>query len=160
MHSVKFALIPAGSVRFSTSPTTLVFPVEDLGGLQLQGKALHGPLEEQPIFSKSAAARRGMRCALLACRVPVELVSPSWSNKLVEDLAGRLRRASTARRAAAACSGSLTNWRAAETDSIPAPAKPQAPSLTSVGASLWMLGAAVERRKERTDNPSRRTKSR
>ena len=128
----------------STSPTTLVFPVEDLGGLQLQGKALHGPLEQQPIFSKSAAARRGMRCALLACRVPVELVSPSWSNKLVEDLAGRLRRASTARRAAAACSGSLTNWRAAETDSIPAPAKPQAPSLTSVSASLWMLGAAVE----------------
>ena len=128
----------------STSPTTLVFPVEDLGGLQLQGKALHGPLEQQPIFSKSAAARRGMRCALLACRVPVELVSPSWSNKLVEDLAGRLRRASTARRAAAACSGSLTNWRVAETHSIPAPAKPQAPSLTSVGASRWMLGAAVE----------------
>ena len=128
----------------STSPTTLVFPVEDLGGLQLQGKALHGPLEQQPIFSKSAAARQRMRCALLACRVPVELVSPSRSNKLVEDLAGRLRRASTARRAAAACSGSETNWRAAEADSIPAPAKPQAPSLTSVSASLWMLGAAVE----------------
>ena len=90
----------------STSPTTLVFPVEDLGGLCHQGKALHGTLEQQPISSKSAAARRGMRCALLACRVPVELVSPSWSNKLVEDLAGRLRRASTARRAAAACSGS------------------------------------------------------
>ena len=63
-------------------------------------------VEQQPIFSKSAAARQGARCALLACRVPVELVSPSWSNKLVKDLAGRLRRASTARRTAAACSGS------------------------------------------------------
>ena len=97
MNSVIIRIIPAGSVRFSTSPTTLVFPVEDLGGLQLQGKALHGPLEQQPIFSKSAAARRGMRCALLACRVPVELVSPSWSNKLVEDLAGRLRPTAAAR---------------------------------------------------------------
>ena len=135
----------------STSPTTLVFPVEDLGGLQLQGKAPPWPLEQQPFFSKSAAARRRARCALLACKVPVELVSPSWSNKLVEDLAGRLRRACTARRAAAACSGSLTNWRAAEADSIPAPAKPQAPSLTNVGASLWMLGAARGRRKERTN---------
>ena len=38
----------------------------------------------------------------------------------------------------------LALWRAAETDSIPAPAKPQAPSLTSVSASRWMLGAAVE----------------
>ena len=40
--------------------------------------------------------------------------------------------------------GKLVGGRAAEADSIPAPAKPQAPSLTSVGASLWMLGAAVE----------------
>ena len=32
----------------STSPTTLVFPVEDLGGLQLQGKALHGPRRAGP----------------------------------------------------------------------------------------------------------------
>ena len=63
-------------------------------------------LSSSPFFSKSAAARRGARCALLACKVPVELVSPSWSNKLVEDLAGWLRRASTARRAVAACSGS------------------------------------------------------
>ena len=69
----------------STSPTTLVFPVEDLGGLQFQGKALHGPLEQQPIFSKSAAARRGIRCALLACRVPVELVSPSWQAHRIPD---------------------------------------------------------------------------
>ena len=81
----------------STSPTTLVFPVEDLGGLQLQGKALHGPLEQQPIFSKSAAARRGMRCALLTCEVPVELVTPNRSNKLVEDSAGRLRPTAAAR---------------------------------------------------------------
>ena len=37
------------------------------------------------IFSKSAAARRGMRCALLTCEVPVELVTPnrtSWSRTL------------------------------------------------------------------------------
>ena len=47
-----------------------------------------------------------MLYAVLAGAGLVELVSPSWSNKLVEDLAGRLRRASTARRAAAACSGS------------------------------------------------------
>ena len=86
-----YALYKGAGMLNSTSPTTLVFPVEDLGGLQLQGKALHGPLEEQPIFSKSAAARRGARCALLACKAPVELVSPSWSNKLVEDSAGRLR---------------------------------------------------------------------
>ena len=40
-----------------------------------------GPL----FFSKSAAARRGMRCALLTCEVPVELVTPnrtSWSRTL------------------------------------------------------------------------------
>ena len=101
-------------------------------------------VRSSPFFLKAPLRGEGMRCALLACRVPVELVSPSWSNKLVEDLAGRLRRASTTRRAAAACSGSETHWRAAEADSIPAPAQPQAPSLTSVGVSLWMLGAAVE----------------
>ena len=48
-------------------------------------------------FSKSAAARRGMRCALLTCEVPVELVTPNWSNKLVEDSAGRLRPTAAAR---------------------------------------------------------------
>ena len=49
------------------------------------------------IFSKSAAARRGMRCALLTCEVPVELVTPNRSNKLVEDSAGRLRPTAAAR---------------------------------------------------------------
>ena len=48
-------------------------------------------------FSKSAAARRGMRCALLTCEVPVELVTPNRSNKLVEDSAGRLRPTAAAR---------------------------------------------------------------
>ena len=37
-------------------------------------KSAPWPLEQQPIFSKSAAARQGARCALLACRVPVELL--------------------------------------------------------------------------------------
>ena len=32
-----------------------------------------------------------MRCALLTCEVPVELVTPNRSNQLVEDSAGRLR---------------------------------------------------------------------
>ena len=43
------------------------------------------PQEKAAIFSKSAAARRGMRCALLTCEVPVELVTPnrtSWSRAL------------------------------------------------------------------------------
>ena len=53
----------------STSPTTLVFPVEDLGGLQLQGKALHGPLEQQPIFLKAPLRGEGCaaRCLLAEC---------------------------------------------------------------------------------------------
>ena len=48
-----------------------------------------GPIEragpKAANFSKSAAARRGMRCALLTCEVPVELVTPnrtSWSRTL------------------------------------------------------------------------------
>ena len=49
------------------------------------------------LFSKSAAARRGMRCALLTCEVPVELMTPNRSNKLVEDSAGRLRPTAAAR---------------------------------------------------------------
>ena len=38
-----------------------------------------------------------MRCALLTCEVPVELVTPNRSNKLVEDSAGRLRPTAAAR---------------------------------------------------------------
>ena len=60
-------------------------------------KSAPWPLEQQPIFSKSAAARRRARCALLPCLVPVELVTPNRSNKLVEDSAGRLRPTAAAR---------------------------------------------------------------
>ena len=38
-----------------------------------------------------------MRCALLTCEVPVRLVTPNRSNKLVEDSAGRLRPTAAAR---------------------------------------------------------------
>ena len=39
------------------------------------------PQDQKPLFfSKSAAARRGMRRALLTCEVPVELVTPNRSN--------------------------------------------------------------------------------
>ena len=38
-----------------------------------------------------------MRCALLTCEVPVELMTPNRSNKLVEDSAGRLRPTAAAR---------------------------------------------------------------
>ena len=38
-----------------------------------------------------------MRGALLTCEVPVELVTPNRSNKLVEDSAGRLRPTAAAR---------------------------------------------------------------
>ena len=56
------------------------------------------PQDQKPLFfSKSAAARQGMRGALLTCEVPVELVTPNRSNKLVEDSAGRLRPTAAAR---------------------------------------------------------------
>ena len=53
----------------STSPTTLVFPVEDLGGLQLQGKALHGLLSSSPFFLKAPLRGEGCaaRCLLAEC---------------------------------------------------------------------------------------------
>ena len=53
----------------STSPTTLVFPVEDLGGLQLQGKALHGLLSSSPFFLKAPLRGEGRaaRCLLAKC---------------------------------------------------------------------------------------------
>ena len=56
------------------------------------------PQDQKPLFFlKSTTARQGMRCALLTCEVPVELVTPNRSNKLVEDSAGRLRPTAAAR---------------------------------------------------------------
>ena len=142
----------------STSPTTLVFPVEDLGGLQLQGKALHGLLSSSPFFLKAPLRGEGRaaRCLLAECLWSScrQAGRTSWSRTLqagcgVHPLPGGRQQLAQ---------GARPNWRAAETDSIPAPAKPQAPSLTSVSASLWMLGAAVEGEKSGPIQ-SRRTKA-
>ena len=49
------------------------------------------------IFLKAPLRGEGCDGALLTCEVPVELMTPNRSNKLVEDSAGRLRPTAAAR---------------------------------------------------------------
>ena len=56
------------------------------------------PQDQKPLFFLKAPLRgEGCDGALLTCEVPVELMTPNRSNKLVEDSAGRLRPTAAAR---------------------------------------------------------------
>ena len=81
-----------------------------------------------------------MRCALLACKVPVELVTPNWSNKLVEDSAGRMRPASHERRGKYCRLAMSTGVQARRRDMEDAPALTQ--SLARVRGVLNGEGAS------------------
>ena len=58
---------------------------------------LKKPQQKPLIFLKAPLRGEGCDGALLTCEVPVELMTPNRSNKLVEDSAGRLRPTAAAR---------------------------------------------------------------